>query len=109
MKADFHMHTNFSKDSQSSPEEMIQESICRGLKTICITDHHDINFTEPGFEIDFERYIPTLQMLQEKYKDKIEILIGMEFGLQPEFGGFAKELANKYSFDFIIGSLHVVD
>ena len=55
MKADFHMHTNFSKDSQSSPEEMIQESICRGLKTICITDHHDINFTEPGFEIDFEK------------------------------------------------------
>ena len=62
MKADFHMHTNFSKDSQSSPEEMIQESIRRGLKTICITDHHDINFTEPGFEIDFDKYIPTLQL-----------------------------------------------
>ena len=109
MKADFHMHTNFSKDSQSTPEEMIQESIGRGLKTICFTDHHDINFTEPGFEIDFERYFPTLQMLKEKYSNKIEILIGMEFGLQPEFGGFAKELANKYPFDFVIGSLHVVD
>ena len=109
MRADFHMHTNFSKDSKSSPEEMIQESIRRGLKTICITDHHDINFTEPGFEIDFPTYIPTLQMLQEKYRNEIEVLIGMEFGLQPEFGKFAKELANKYPFDFIIGSLHVVD
>ena len=109
MKADFHMHTNFSKDSQSSPEVMIQESIQRGLKTICITDHHDINFTEPGFEIDFDRYIPTLQNLQEKYRNQIEVLIGMEFGLQPEFGTFAKELAEKYPFDFIIGSLHVID
>lgn len=109
MKADFHVHTNFSGDSQSTPEEMIQEAIRRGLKTICITDHHDINFTEPGFEIDFERYIPTLQMLQEKYRDQIELLIGMEFGLNPEYGNFCKELAEKYPFDFIIGSLHVVD
>lgn len=109
MKADFHMHTNFSKDSQTTPETMIQESIRRGLKTICITDHHDINFTEPGFEIDFERYIPTLQSLQEKYRDQIEVLIGMEFGLQPEFGEYARQLAEKYPFDFIIGSLHIID
>ena len=109
MRADYHMHTSFSYDSDSAPEEMIQESIRRGLKTICITDHHDINFTEQGFEIDFDRYIPTLQMLQEKYKDKIEVLIGMEFGLQPEFGMFAKKLAEEYPFDFIIGSLHIVD
>ena len=33
----------------------------------------------------------------------------MEFGLQPEFGGFAKELAEKYQFYFLIGSLHVID
>ena len=72
MKADFHMHTNFSKDSQSTPEEMIQESIRRGLQTICITDHHDINFTEPGFEIDFERYFPTLEQLKEKYFAKLK-------------------------------------
>lgn len=109
MRADFHMHTNFSADSEYSPEEMIQESIKKGLKTICITDHHDIDFTEPGFEIDFERYFPTLQMLRDKYRGQIEVLIGMEFGLQPEYSKFAKELATKHPFDFIVGSLHIVD
>lgn len=108
MKADFHMHTSFSTDSDTTPEEMIQAAIQKGLKTICITDHHDIDFTEPGFLIDFDTYIPVLQELQEKYRDKIEVLIGMEFGMQPHLGETEKQLAKKYPFDFVIGSLHLV-
>ena len=53
MKADFHMHTNFSTDSQMSPEEVIKRAIELGLKTICITDHQDMDFPEPGFLVDF--------------------------------------------------------
>ena len=32
MRADVHMHTNFSHDSESSPEEMIQGAIEKGLE-----------------------------------------------------------------------------
>lgn len=109
MKADFHMHTVFSKDGEATPEEMIQEAIRRGLRTICITDHHDLDYTEPGFEIDFEAYFPTLQGLQEKYRDQIEILIGMEFGLQKHLGKECDKLATEYPFDFILGSVHLID
>lgn len=109
MKADYHMHTSFSADSDTTPEEMIQAAIQKGLQTICITDHHDIDFTEPGFQIDFDNYFPVLRELQEKYRDKIEILIGMEFGMQPHLGETEKQLAKKHPFDFIIGSLHLVD
>lgn len=108
MRADFHMHTAFSYDSQTPAEEMIQEAICRGLRTICITDHHDLDFVEPA-ETDFDNYFPTLQMLQEKYRNKIEILIGLEFGMQPHLGHVCEELAKKYPFDFVIGSVHTVD
>lgn len=72
MKSDFHMHTGFSKDSTSSPEEMIQESIRRGLKTICITDHHDVDYSEPDFEIDFESYFRALERLQKQYSSQID-------------------------------------
>ena len=34
MRADVHMHTNFSHDSESSPEEMIQGAIDKGLEVI---------------------------------------------------------------------------
>ena len=34
MRADYHMHTSFSYDSDSSPEEMIHAAIQKGLQTI---------------------------------------------------------------------------
>lgn len=109
MKADFHVHTNFSADSNTSPEEQIQAAMRMGLRTICITDHHDIDFSEPGFEIDFDAYFPDLERLQEKYRGRIEVLIGMEFGLQPHLGASCRALAEKYPFDFIVSSMHLID
>ena len=36
IKADFHMHTSFSSDSETMPEKMVEEAIRMGLKTIWI-------------------------------------------------------------------------
>ena len=41
---DSHMHTAFSSDSDTPMETMIQGAISKGLTSICITDHHDIDF-----------------------------------------------------------------
>lgn len=109
MKADFHVHTSFSTDARATPEEMIQGAIQKGLQTICITDHYDLDFTEPGFLLEPNEYVATLEKLREQYKSKIDIRIGIEFGLQPHLGEACRELANKYPFDFILGSLHVID
>ncbi len=38
LKADLHMHTTYS-DGISTPKEMVDEAIKKGLKCICITDH----------------------------------------------------------------------
>ena len=109
MKADFHVHTSFSFDSESAPEDIINAAIQKGLRTICITDHHDLDFAEPGWEVNFDKYFPKLLELQEKYKNQIEVLIGMEFGLQKHLDGICGELAHKYPFDFILGSVHLFD
>ena len=90
MKADFHMHTSFSTDSDPAPEQMIEGAIARGLHTNCFTDHQDVDFPEhitpSGFRLDFETYFQTLRELQVRYKNQIEVLIGVEFGLQPHLG-----------------------
>jgi histidinol-phosphatase (PHP family) len=96
MKADYHMHTRFSADSENDPEELIKECMRRGLKTICITDHHDIDFVDPGFVVDFDPYFETLRALQEKYRGQIEVLIGMEYGLQAHLGEASAKLAKQY-------------
>ncbi|MGN1266551.1 MAG: PHP domain-containing protein, partial [Dorea sp.] len=33
------MHSNFSHDSESTPEEMVKGAIEKGLEMICFTDH----------------------------------------------------------------------
>ena len=113
MRADFHMHTNFSSDSEAAPEEMIEEAIRRGLHTICITDHQDLDHPQyksgEMFQLDFSQYVPTIQKLQKLYEDQIEILLGVEFGLQPHLGAVCHEMAASYPFDFIIGSVHLMD
>lgn len=109
MKADFHMHTSFSTDSQSEPEEMIQGAIAKGLQTICITDHQDAEFPEAGeFEFELKPYFIKLPALKEQYKEQIDVRIGVEIGLQPHLGQHYRELVNAYPFDFVIGSTHVI-
>lgn len=111
MKADFHMHTGFSTDAEVSPEKMIEGAIQKRLRTICITDHMDIDFSEnpDEFTFDTEQYFAKLKLLQEKYKNKIDVRIGVETGLQPHLGAVLRAYVNRYPFDFVIGSVHLIN
>lgn len=112
---DFHMHTAFSTDSDAALESMAEGALKKGLDTICITDHMDQDYPfyegmgENAFLFDVETYFAQLKTLQKQYEGKLEIRIGIELGLQPHLGKFCKEITEKYPFDFVIGSLHVVD
>ena len=104
------MHTNFSTDAEFSPEQMIEGAIQKGLKAICITDHIDKDYDDEDkeFFFDTDQYFEKLKMLQQKYKEKIDIRIGVETGLQPHLGRYYYEYTHKYPFDFVIGSIHLV-
>lgn len=108
---DQHMHCNFSGDSDALPEDMIKAGIAHGLSGICFTDHLDYDYPEEPniFLLDFDNYFKTLSNLREKYADKISVNIGIELGLQPQAAGQNLAVAEKYPFDFIIGSSHVVN
>lgn len=111
MLSDFHMHTNFSGDCETSAETMIEKAISLGMKQICITDHYDYDYPdEPElFLVAFQEYFEKLTDLKEHYSQKIDMRIGIELGLQPHIAEHLKDITSKYPFDFIIGSSHVVD
>lgn len=108
---DQHMHCNFSGDSDALPEDMIKAGIAHGLSGICFTDHLDYDYPEEPniFLLDFDNYFKVLSDLREKYTDKISVNIGIELGLQAQAAGQNLAVAEKYPFDFIIGSSHVVN
>lgn len=72
MRADCHMHTYFSGDSEAKPEDMVLAAIDKGLEAICFTDHEDIDYfcDDIEFVFDPETYFKELGALKEKYKEK---------------------------------------
>lgn len=112
--ADYHVHSDFSGDSQAPMEQMIERAIQLGVKKLCFTDHMDYDYPHKGdisFLFDPEEYVSKLRMLKERYAKQIEVLTGIELGLQPvpQVIEHYNKLMNSYSFDFAIGSTHVLD
>ncbi|AOR24552.1 histidinol-phosphatase HisJ family protein [Clostridium taeniosporum] len=107
---DYHMHSNFSADSQTPMEDMIKKSIELGLKEICFTDHVDYDILEnPNVKIDYNKYFEDLNFYKNKYKNKITIKKGIEMGLQTQVLDRCSNEIKENDFDFVIGSIHTID
>ena len=130
MKADYHVHTEFSDDSVYSIEQVVQDSIAMGLDEICFTDHVDYGVKNdwdnageimyrkglpgepqnmPILNVNYPLYYETYQKLQKQYGRKITLKLGMEFGMQAHTIKQYEKLFARYPFDFIILSVHEVE
>lgn len=110
MLCDFHLHTDFSGDSETPAVKQIERAIELGMKRICITDHHDYDVvSECDFNLDLPSYISAMRQLRDIYRDQIQIEIGIELGLQCHIAQYLNELSTQYPFDFIIGSSHFIN
>jgi histidinol-phosphatase (PHP family) len=113
IKADYHVHSNFSSDGKASMEQMIEQAIKLGLKKLCFTDHMDYDYPAQmsgyNFEFDPAEYVKKLEEMKLRYRDRLQILTGIELGLQPHLKERLTALTSSYPFDFFIGSSHVVD
>ena len=113
IKADLHVHSNFSPDCKYNMDDQINSAIKRSLKDICFTDHCDLydkNIIKESRLINYKQdYIDSLLDLKLKYQDKINILIGLEIGLEHNIKQKILDFIDSYEFDFIIGSSHSIN
>ena len=107
--ADCHMHSFFSSDSEAPTEEMVKRAVELGLPAICLTDHYDMDYSTGEFQLDTPAYAAKIRELQEKYRDRIDIRFGVELGLQLHLKERMEEYVNAWPFDYVIGSMHVID
>lgn len=111
--ADYHLHSSYSGDSDTSIEDMVRQGIAQGLTTMCFTDHNDFGYLDsdegPGtdYVLNTDAYLYDLLRCKEKYADRIRILFGVELGLQTEFFRQNAVFAKSHEFDFIIASSHL--
>ncbi|MDE6733077.1 MAG: histidinol-phosphatase HisJ family protein [Oscillospiraceae bacterium] len=108
--ADVHTHSSFSTDSSEPLRELASAALEKGLKTLCITEHHDFDYPEPGeFLLDVPAYHAELLRVRGNFSGRLEILFGVELGLLDYAAPRLSEFAKSVEFDFIIGSAHQID
>lgn len=108
---DFHIHSEYSVDSNSSMEDLVIAAIKNNLKSICFTDHVDFNSTKQNIDFVFRTsdYFRNVNQVKYKYKKDIEILAGVEIGMQPHlFDKYNRFLENNH-FDFVLMAIHSVN
>ena len=102
---DFHVHSKVSFDGKNTALEMALAARDKGLKEICFTDHIDYT-PEMDMVFDLEDYNATYDGLEVP---GLKIRLGMEYGITPfNVDVFRQDLQRRH-FDFIIGSVHLVD
>ncbi len=112
IRSDNHVHTCFSTDSSTPVEDMLARAKSLGLTSICFTDHIDYGFPVEKYGMDFLFPVDQYLNILKEYAAKnpgFDIRIGVELGLKKDILPLAVSLAKEYSFDFIIGSTHLVD
>ena len=49
MKTDYHIHTEFSCDSEAKMENYVKQALERDIRMLCFTDHVDLNPEDYGY------------------------------------------------------------
>ncbi len=101
MAYDLHTHTLWC-DGKNTPEQVVLSAIDKGLTTIGVLAHSYCDF-EPNYFLHYSKvdaFIEEIKRLKEKYKDKIQVLCGIEMDT------FTSPLVKTDGFDYILGSVH---
>ena len=102
---DYHIHTRVSFDGHDTGLAMATAAKERGLTEICFTDHidyvdgMDMVFDTAAYNAEYDGLeVPGLLIRR-----------GMEFGLTPDNADQLKIDLGRRHFDFVLGSIHLVD
>lgn len=113
MRADYHVHTAFSDDSDYPMEQVVRDAIALGLEELCFTEHVDYGIKTdweepeamryrkggpgepdeiPLANVDYPAYYETFQKMRSLYGDRIALKLGLTpsrdiLGLYQSLGG----------------------
>lgn len=108
---DMHIHSQYSMDSTTPMEDTVIEAIKKNMKSICFTDHvdYDSSLQKLDFVFRTSDYFREINRVKYKYKKQIEILAGVEIGIQPHLFERYDKFLNNNQFDFVLMSIHAVE
>jgi len=117
MLIDYHLHNHFSPDSESDTVKLLEKERELGIKDICITNHSEWfghKEGEPGI-FNYNDAVKRFKTIQEELDElrsqftDMNISFGAELQYQESQLDDLKRFIESLPFDFIIGSVHIID
>ncbi len=108
MIVDLHNHTPLCNHAVGEMDDYIEAAIKSGTKQFGFSDHAPMDF-DPKYRMafsDMQVYEKDVLDAKEKYKDKIEILLGYEVDY---LKGHMDERVLNADVDYLIGSVHFIE
>jgi len=113
---DYHTHSNFCDHAIGSLEDYIQSAISQNLNQIGLTAHFPMIYLPESFHHyamsleDLPLYFNETNELKLKFKNEIEVLIGLEVDYFKKSFNQIKKVIKKHrgKFDYLIGSIHAI-
>lgn len=107
---DSHMHTPMCHHAVDEPELYAEKALARGLKGIIFTCHsplpnqfhHHVRMNPE----EFETYLALIERCRKAFEGRLEVRLGLESDYFPGLLDWLKELHQRASFDYILGSVH---
>ena len=110
LNANYHTHTYRCGHAVGKEEEYILEALSMGLAEIGISDHAMYpDYDEPGLRGSFSlnaEYFRSVRALQQKYKDRIKVLLGYEAEYFQPYITYLKELLMTGGIDYLLLGNH---
>ena len=112
----YHSHTARCGHAWGADEEFIQAAIDNGYGVLGFSEHSPWPFVDGYQEIDtrqrirleeLDTYLSDMQALKERYKDRIEIKIGLECEYFPQYFDWLKTVRPKV--DYLLLGVHCAD
>ncbi|MFV0255748.1 MAG: histidinol-phosphatase [Erysipelotrichaceae bacterium] len=112
IKTNYHTHTYRCKHAVGKDEDYVINAIKSGYKILGFSEHTPLmadkdqhNRSRMTIE-ELPDYLDSVLALKEKYKDDIEILVGLECEYFSDYEDYFKELKDKYHLDYLILGNH---
>jgi histidinol-phosphatase (PHP family) len=110
MPADYHSHTPLCRHALGSPEEYVESALSAGITEYGISDHAPA-LPEPFddwrmLSSELEEYFTWIESARTHAANRLPIRAGLECDWLPDCAGWIEDLAGRYPWDYLIGSVH---
>ncbi len=107
MLSNYHTHSNYC-DGKATLREMVEFAVAHGFNALGFSGHSPLPFENTFSITDYDGYCSEVRALKEEYKDRIEILLGLEIDYVPGMCEDFAPLIERGGLEYTIGSVHLI-